>query len=167
MRKLFLLAVTSVFAMSAAQAMAGEATAQGKAKATIVNDVQIKAVNGEDLDFGTIIATANLNKITVKASDGTRVASVPNSLSPVRESKAGKFTISGSPNVVVTLNAITPINLAGPGTDMPVTNLSYSTDTVTLDDQGAGEFTVGGVLTVNPAQAVGDYEGEYTVTASY
>lgn len=167
MKKLFLLAAVSVLSLGAGQAMAETATQTGQAKATIVNDVQISAVDSKPLDFGTIVSTNSENKVTVKALDGTRSASVDGSLSSVRNSTAGEFTINGSPNVTVTLNAIAPISLSGPGAAMSVTNLSYNKDTVTLDEKGEGDFQVGGVLTVNAAQEAGEYTGEYTVTASY
>ena len=167
MKKVFLLAAVSMFAMNATQALAepATATATGHAKATIVNDVHI--VSSEDLDFGTIISTVDANQVTVKADDDTRTATVAGSLSPARTSKSGKFAVSGSPHVEVTLGVISPIDLTGTGAIMRVTNFTTSTDKVTLNANGEGEFSVGATLNVNAAQAAGEYAGDYTVTASY
>lgn len=172
MKKLLLLLLaTTTCAFCATNANAGDATAVGNAKATIVNNIKITAV--EDLDFGVIASTAQANQVTVKAATGIRSATINGSLitDASRPGQRGKFTIAGTPNIDVTIGDIPDFTLTGPeGATMAVKGLKIDApdgETVTLDDEGQGEFQVGGILHVGASQEVGDYEGAYTVTASY
>lgn len=172
MKKLLLLLATTTCAFSAIQANAGDATAVGNAKATIVNNIKISAVNGEDLDFGVIASTAQENQVTVKAASGNRLATINGSLitDAGRSGTRGKFTIAGTPNIPVTINEIQDATLTGPNSaSMVVSGMKTNAvdDTVTLDENGQGEFLVGGILKVGANQEVGEYEGTYTITASY
>lgn len=169
--KTFLLAAMSVFVLGISNAGAVEqATQVGHAKATIVKDVKIEEVDSATgLDFGEIFSTVEANEVTVKAGDGSREATVANSLSSGRDSTAGKFKITGSPNIMVTLSEIPDTSLSGDAgsTPMSVTDFELSETSIDLGAAGEAEFTVGAVLHVNAAQLAGEYAGEYTVTASY
>lgn len=173
MKKIFLLAAVSVFALGVSQVSATETTGTGNAKATIITSVKVTADSSQPLDFGEIISTVDSNDVTVDATNNTRSASLGEaSLSNGRIPSAGKFKVEGSPAAAVTISStdITSSGLTGNGDTMALDNFTVggtTSDVLTLDTEGNGEFTVGGTLHVNAAQKPGEYEGDYTVTATY
>ncbi len=158
---------TGLFAAPAFAAPAGNE--DFTAKARIVKPVTI--ANLTDLNFGTV--TMNTSIVSEVVTIGNDIADVAvcgsAQLTCSGASGSADFTLSGgiaNQAVVLTYNAppavLTHTNL----TDTVAFSLNPISN-VTLDANGAGEFSVGGEITVETATVDGDYSANVNVVANY
>jgi Mat/Ecp fimbriae major subunit len=154
-------AVSSVLAALSLGATSAEAaTATATARAKILRPLTI--ANTTDLNFGTIVTDGTASTVVINA--GTGAVTCNTGLICGGTPTRAHFNLTGS-NVVVTVSLPAGVSLAGPGTAMPV-SFARSANTVTLA-ANVGSFDIGGTLTVNAAQADGDYSVSFSQVADY
>lgn len=158
---------TGLFAAPALAAPAGNADFTAKAK--IVKPVTV--TNVTPLDFGTVTMNTSIVSEVVTVGNGKTDTAVCGSLQLTCSGASGSadFTLSGgvaNQAVVLTYNAAPTV--------LTHTNLTNTVDfalnpiaNVTLDGSGAGEFSVGGKITVKTATIDGDYSATVNVVANY
>ena len=149
------LAVASLGIASAASAATDTADAQAQILAALT--VTVDSANNLDvLDFGTIAESGSGGTVTL-APGATLPGPCGAGLVCAGPWTTPNFDVQGQPgatvNITLTNNSI---NLSGPGADMPVA-LQLSDVSLVLNGTGAGDFDVGGTLTVGANQAVGTY----------
>jgi hypothetical protein len=156
-------AVTVAFfslAASTAQAQSGNIQATANVLASI------SVVEGRDLDFGNV--TPGVNK-TVALTDAT----------------SGRFDATGAASAGVVVTFTLPANLVNGGDNLPIAGWTGCWNTANDASAGCaaanmggstnGSFSAGGLLYVfvgatvspAPAQAVGTYSADVTMTLSY
>lgn len=165
MKKLF--GLVMVFMFAAVMSHATETlTAQGTAKAKIIQAATFVHASGAALDFGTIIPGANEGTVTLSA------VATP---TPVDNQIGGRTSdpVSSDHFVLGNLDTGVTYHVSVPAS-VTITNANSDTMSVALtgsDTDVTGvtskDIYVGGVLTVGASQAVGEYEGNYTVTVTY
>lgn len=142
----------------------GQTEASAAAAADIVSPLTI--VQAADLTFGKVTNTGGtVNIYTDNTYDGTATrvgTTVP---------AAAAFTVNAALNygysvTLPTGNEITLTNQTSGGSEtMTVSGLNHNSDGT---GDGADEtFQVGGTLTVNASQVVGNYTGTVTVSVAY
>lgn len=156
-----------------------QASITGQAKAEVTSQLAISdntgTLGGTTLNFGKIAVLAGsggtctistVNTATVSGGVNTIASTTSNAI----------FTLTGmaGKTYAITLPASTVVTRAGGSETMTVDNFkarpaSAASDvlTGTLDSFGTDNFTVGGQLNVNAAQADGIYNGTFNVTAAY
>jgi Domain of unknown function (DUF4402) len=141
---------------SSAQAATASATSRAKVQSPLA------ITNTSDLNFGTIITDGTLSGVILDPTDGSVIcgSGLICGGTPTR----AHFDLAGS-NLLVTISQPTAVSLTGPGTAMLVSFIR-SANTVAMV-QNLGTFEIGGVLTVNAAQADGDYAASFTQVADY
>lgn len=164
--KSVLAATVAFLATPALAAPAG--TSDFDAKAKIVKPVTLAKVT--DLDFGTTTMNPALTSATVTVGDTTGDTAVCSST---------QLTCSGGFPASFTLSSGVAGQTVQISFDTPPTTLLHSnlTDTVAfsldavedvlLDSTGAGEFNVGGTITVVAATRDGDYSANVDIVANY
>ena len=161
---------TLIIAAAAMTALAGTASAQQSANATapvkikVLTPIAVSAVNGTELNFGTVIRSGTAGGSIVIGSDGAR-GTVGGSLTAVASSTtaAASFTVAGgaSENINVT-SAVT-----GLPTGVTVTT-NHGANTQQLSAQGSLTIPVGGTLDIaQGATPTGAVAGTLTVTVAY
>lgn len=120
------------------------------------------------LDINSGASLVRLNAQTGQRSVITGVGNVVLVASPA--SSAGRFKISGQPNVPVSVSLPSSISLTGnKGGTLTVNNFTgYPSSTqLTLDASGDANLNVGADLNVGASQLSGTYSGTYSVTVNY
>ena len=167
------LRMTSLVATVAGLAIATPAvavTAVDDADATVEirKGLTLDAVDGEDLDLGTVVlsgagvwsATVSIDQAGVVDCDGGS-GNVTCSGTTRQEAR---YLVTGSAGYDVDVDS-TPVTLSN-GTDN-LTLTPLHDDVVTLDGTGSLNFGVGGEITVNNATPDGVYTGTFAITAEY
>ncbi|QGY46008.1 DUF4402 domain-containing protein [Maribellus comscasis] len=157
-----------VVASQSVKAQNPEATANSDASATIIKVIGIE--NTQYLFFGNIIASSAGGTVTV-ASDGTAAGyngvAAPTGNEGTRQ--PATFTVEGENSVAysISLPEDDEITLTKNGaTPMALSDFEHNADE-TLSSGGTETFNVGAKLNVNPDQATGTYEGQFSVTVAY
>lgn len=125
------------------------------------------------LFFGILDITSGASVVRLNAQTGQRsvVSGAGNVvLSGGQSSSAGRFKISGQPNVTVSVSLPTSITLTGSsGGSLNVNNFSGypASNQLTLDSSGDGTLYVGADVNIGASQPSGTYSGTYTVTVNY
>jgi hypothetical protein len=149
------LAVASLGIASSASAATDTADAQAQILAALT--VTVDSANNLDvLDFGTIAESGAGGTVTLAPGAalpgpcGAGLVCAGPWITP-------NFDVQGQPGATVNITLTNNTNnLSGPGADMPVA-LQLSDVSLVLNGTGAGDFDVGGTLTVGANQAVGLY----------
>ncbi len=139
-----------------------QANATATVNAEIVSPISIESTS--NLDFGRIIGNDAGGDVKI-ATDGTRTSDNNDLLDPTEEGNQADFEITAAEGYSYSISA-PATQLTGDGEAMDVTfesSLGNSAEG-TGNTQNLG---LGGILTVNPSQAEGDYTGEVSVTVSY
>jgi len=157
-------------------------------KARVIRALTL-AKTGE-LNFGTFTSNTNGGYITITPSSLSEfaiVSSAPTTLALLENSAAQSgnklasiphFDVGGESSFTYSITIDNKTDLTGPSgaTAMTLTlgafssaGVSETTGLLSGNFTGAGTdaFAVGGVLTVNPDQASGDYDGTFGVTVAY
>ena len=141
----------------ASSASAATDTADATAEILAALTVTVDSANNLDvLDFGTIAESGSGGTITL-APGAAAPGPCGGGLICAGPWTTPNFDVQGQigANVNISLTNAS-INLSGPGVDMPVA-LTLSDVSIALNGTGAGDFDVGGTLTVGANQAVGTY----------
>jgi hypothetical protein len=158
----------TMFASPALAAPAG--TGQFDAKAKIVKAVTL--TKGVDLDFGTTVMNASLVSAKVTVGDAaTSVAVCSSAQLSCQGGFPATFTVTGgSANQSLAISFDTPPtkldHISLPGASVAF-SLNNPVETVVLDNAGAGDFRVGGEITVVAATKDGEYKATVNVNANY
>lgn len=158
---------TGLFAAPAFAAPAGNE--DFTARARIVKPVTI--ANLTDLDFGTVTMNTSIVSEVVNVGNGATDTAVCGSAQLTCSGASGSadFTLSGgvaNQAVALSYNAAPTVLTHSNGTNTVPFRLN-SIANVTLDPTGAGEFSVGGRITVATATVDGDYSAVVNVVANY
>lgn len=165
MKKIVLAAFAAAIAVPAAAAPGDTATDAGSATATIIAPITLTHTPGAALAFGTIIPdTAAAGSVTVTAAgagsdDGTATL-VAGSVNT-----ADSFDVTGDPSRLFDIT--TTGGTVSNGTQTMIFETSPSVGSAIISAGGTSAFTVGGTLSVDAAQAAGDYTGTYDATVTY
>ncbi|ABC62680.1 DUF4402 domain-containing protein [Erythrobacter litoralis] len=162
-------------AMSAAPALAQDASTQGSASVAIAEPLSITKVR--DLDFGQIIPNGTgIARVRINSSNGNRSANANATLIGTRGDRA-TFTVVGEPRTQVNLSVAGPvISLSGPGATITVDRLRASRNnggqrslprTFRIPRSGSMTIGFGGRLNAAPDQAPGIYSGDFELTVVY
>lgn len=161
-RTLKAVAAGSVLALGLVSGAANAATADGTARATILQ--QVTVTNTSDLQFGTVAIGTGGGTVTV-STGGAR--SCGSTLVCSGASTAGGFSVAGASGMNVGISVPGSVTLTEVGGGSMAATLNSSAATLTLTGTAADAFTVGGSLNVGATQAAGAYAGTFTVTVAY
>lgn len=165
MKKLIALFMLFTFAAAVSYA-AQEINATGTAKAKIIQAATLTHEDGA-LNFGTIIPSGSAGTVTLDA--------VASPTAHDSDEIAGRVTadpVSSDHFTLANLDTATTYTISVP----PTATITSSTNNMTVDltkseptvtGTASKVFYVGGTLHVGANQAVGSYEGNYTVTVTY
>lgn len=139
------------------------ATVSATAEVDILAPVTL--VQSAGLDFG-VVGGAVAGTVTIGTGADTASCSV--GLMCAGTSRRGAFNVTGASGytVTITVDAATTLDDAGAGAPMAL-SLTPSTTSVVGAGATLVPFHVGGVLSINAAQAAGTYTGNYNVSADY
>ena len=152
-------------------AWAHAATAPGQAGGTIADSTAIVATGM--LNFGTFVRPASAGSIAVSTAGAVTVAGGLVGLTGVAQSNGSpqpaSFKISGDASRFVFVAAPTAITITKGAASMNVNNITQNgfLGFAVLDAAGKFDLVIGGQLNVAANQAVGTYQGNFTVTVTY
>lgn len=153
-------AAGSVLALGLASGAAQAATADGTARATILQ--QVTVTNTSDLQFGTVAIGTGGGSVAVSTAGARTCATT---LVCTGATTAAGFNVSGATGMTVGISHPGSVTLTdGSGNNMTATIASSATSLVLA---GGDSFRVGGSLNVGATQAAGAYAGTFTVTVNY
>jgi len=167
---------------------AGSSSASSSASARLIQPLSITNLTG--LEFGTLVKGAMSGPVTVTldprvGSYPTITSSNPSAVAPLRGHVDSNFQVTGEPGELVLVSypaAITLKKNAGgsPATEMTVSSLNVdvwqtsnsavdilSNNSFTMPVDAAAFLEVGGTLTVEPDDELGQYTGSFLMTVSY
>lgn len=117
-----------------------------------------------DISFGMVAATPSGGTITLTPS-GTIICTA--GLQCLGGQRAGLFYVTGPKDYMVGI-LLTPAHLInGRGDAMTATPKASQSTMVLNPGKRKNQFSVGGTLTLSPAQAEGAYQGSYEVMVEY
>jgi hypothetical protein len=138
------------------------------AKALILQPATITA--GDDLDFGTVLASAIAGTVTVNSSPlaGQLVTDSPGATSGGGAS-LGSFRGNGEPGSQVTVVVTSDAVLThGNGSDkLPFSTNTHGAGIFNIANDGLFKVLVGGTINVAANQAPGQYSGKVFVEAAF
>jgi len=147
----------------AAPPTVGNASIVGEATALIVAPIVITHVAGTVLGFGRFTSGSGGTVVVSAAGAGTTTGGV--ALVGGASTSADQFNVSGDPGrsfaIVTASGSVSFGALSMNFTTAPSASIA------TLDVAGAGNFAVGGALTVPANAAPGTYTGTYSATVNY
>ena len=155
-------AAGSVLALGLVSGAANAATADGTARATILQ--QVTVTNTSDLQFGTVAIGTGGGTVTVSTA-GAR--SCGTTLVCSGATTAAGFSVAGATGMAVGISVPGSVTLTEVGGASMAATLNASASSLTLAGTSADAFTVGGSLNVGGTQAAGAYAGTFTVTVAY
>lgn len=127
----------------------------------------LTVTNTADLQFGQIAANTG-GSVTVNADLS---ASSTGDLISTGTRTPATFAVTGAPNAMVIVSLPTAaVNLTRAGGTETMSLGGFNTDpngAFQLDGSGAGNFAVGGTLTVAGGQVAGSYSGTFSVSVEY
>lgn len=163
MKKLLLLMIGLTSGTLFAQ---GGATASASARihAEIVSPISVASTGA--IDFGRIAATAEGGQVFI-SPEGTRTAKGENMLIPGAVSTA-KFKVKAADGYAYNLAVKADPLTTGAGSGAHTMDVAFELASKKLVGNGQEqEIGLNSTLTVNPAQAAGEYSGEVTLTVAY
>ncbi len=155
-------------------AAAQDATAGADVEALVLRPFSLVKV--EDLDFGSIIASASQGDVTVDP-DGI-ISTTGGVILVGAGTHPARFVGQGSSNRVLIKSNSTQIFLTGPGAQMRLnqftigalsglSQIGNGNNFRITSSNGIIGFSVGGTLRVNANQAEGLYSGTFSMTFNY
>ncbi len=161
------LAATVAFASPAAAQVSASDTAE--ARGLVLQPLTLTRV--QDLDFGTVLASALAGTVTVNEDTGLRSAGGGVTLVATGPGDRALFTGAGTPGQVVDLVLTPPVgNVVVNGADsIPVAMVldAGGSTTRTIGAGGTFDVGVGGTFSIAANQANGLYVADFTLTAQY
>jgi hypothetical protein len=164
------LAATVAFATPAFGQAVTTASDTAEARGLVLQPLSLARV--QDLDFGTVLASATAEDVTVDPDTGLRSVSGPGvALVATSAGDRGLFTGSGDPGVVVTLSVTPPVGnvvVSGSNSIPVVLTLDQGGSlSRTIGAGGTFDVGVGGVFSIGANQPSGLYKADFEVTAQY
>ncbi len=160
-RTLKSVAAGSVLALGLVSGAANAATADGTARATILQ--QVTVTNTSDLQFGTVAIGTGGGAVTVATGGGRTCATT---LVCSGATTAAGFSVAGATGMNVGVTVPGSVTLTETGGATMSATLNSSAASLTLAGTAADAFSVGGTLNVGGSQAAGAYAGTFTVTVN-
>lgn len=142
------------------------ASATANSSATIIQPISIVKVEGKDLLFGNIIASAAGGSVVI-ATTGTPTLTGVAAPSVPGTRQAATFTVTGMAGVTYAITLPASTNLTSGGNTMTVDNFLSDPNGTGLLTGGTQTLNVGAKLNVGPAQPAGTYTGSFAVTVGY
>jgi hypothetical protein len=167
---LALAALATAFAAPAAAQVAYPVNAPRvdvDSKALILQPASIVA--GDDLDFGTVLASPTTAGTVTVAPGATTAVTAAGGATAVSGAAPGSFNGNGEPGRVVNVTVSwTPVLRHANGVNtMPFSGLHYGAGNVTIPGDGLFRVLVGGTINVAANQAPGQYSGLVYVDAIF
>lgn len=165
MKKLIGLFVLLVFA--AGMSYASESvSAQGDARAKIIQAATLTHANSAALDFGVIIRGTG-GTVTLTPANPTVATYSSGVKAATGAVSADHFTLADlDEHTTYTVNVDDSVTLSGPSSSTMTATLTDNTEG-TVSDVTSKEIYVGGELTVGASQTLGQYLGHYNVQVTY
>ena len=166
MKKLLLLTVVFVFAVSAAHAAASDA-ATGHAEAQIVAPISVVEADGAKLNFGKWVKPSAAGTVTVTAAASPTVT--PSSgLQEVTGSSpsADHFEVTNDENLSYSVTLPTSAVTLNGSVSGTMTATAFTSACVP-NCASSGDLYVGATLNIGANQAAGTYTGSYEITLTY
>lgn len=165
------LAATTAFASPAfAQVVTASATAE--ARGLVLQPLTLTRV--DDLDFGTVIASAVAGSVSIDADTGGRSVAGGVSGVPTAPGNRALFAGAGTAGQLVDLTLSPPAGnvLVSGANSLTVTSMDLDlggglTQTRTIDATGAFFVGVGGAFAIAASQPNGLYAANFDLTANY
>ncbi len=165
------LAASVAFATPAfAQSVTASATAE--ARGLVLQPLTLTRV--DDLDFGTVIASAVAGNVTINEDTGARTVSGGVVGVPTAPGQRGLFAGAGTANQQVDLTLTPPAGgvLVSGANFLTVSAFTMDggvglTDTRSIDATGAFTVGVGGTFDIAASQPNGLYAADFDLTAEY
>jgi len=165
MKKILLLTAVSVLAIGGLNANAAEVEKQDcRITATILSAFDLS--EDQPIQFGNLLAKSDSGYSITIAPNGT-VTADSNILVDGKTRSNGMYTLTGTSGHPVTLTTSGSTTLSNGTASMEVSNITLSETSLTIGQTGSVNVTAGATLNVAAKQAVGDYSGTFTITASY
>ena len=140
----------------------------GDTQTQIVNPGVV--TNATSLDFGSVIAGSVQSRLRVPPTSDTVVVSAGNALPVGGSVSRARFDVVAAPLTLVFINLPSNIQLTRvSGTDQMLLDQFQQSGLPfqIMGPSGQYSFYVGGRLRVNPSQAAGLYQGNFTVTVNF
>lgn len=160
------LAATTAFAAPAA-AQTTTSSANIDSRALILQPATIVA--GNNLDFGTVVASAVAGTVTVNADPNLALVTASGGATAVTGAQRGSFNGNGEPGKVVTVTVTydAQLNHSDGVNFLAYTGAAYGDGAVTIRPDGLFKVYVGGAIAVKASQAPGQYLGKVYVDAAF
>lgn len=159
-------ATFSLFLLLTAGPLAAQTRATARAEAQIVEGISVEKVS--DLEFGTMIASAEGGCVTIDANSGEV------SCTGVRHAQSGscriaQFAAAGEARYQFAIDVPEVVRLEqtnGKGR-LIVTDFRYSAEAGSINEKGTQTFNIGATLHVEPNQPTGTYQGTFEVSIQH
>ncbi len=170
MGKLFLILFTTIilnFNLNASTSTINGVTAKAKIQSLFT------LITISQLNFGTVVSDIVGGEATLTTTPGVGQGNITftGNLAGAGDHQQGVYNVVGIPSEVVSIslptnNITVTSSSTAPGNTMQIL-LQLSTNSVTLNGLGLGNFNIGGTLYVGSNQDLGQYNGTFSVTFSY
>lgn len=164
------LAATVAFASPAAAAPTS-ASDTAEARGLVLQPLTLARV--QDLDFGTVLASATADTVTVDPATGLRSLGGSGGVTLVATNPGdrGLFTGAGTPAIVVGITVTPPVgNVVVSGANsIPVALVLDQGNSLsrTIGATGTFDIGVGGTFSIAAGQPSGLYTADFAITAQY
>jgi hypothetical protein len=163
--KLFLAAAAFVGFASNASAQAGNTdNASATAYARIISPINIENVEGSNLEFGSMVASAGT--VTVSPA-GARTAAGTIVVNQGTTPDAADFHVTGEDTYTYAITLPTTSSITNGTDNITVSNFTSSIGATGTLTGGSSNFSVGGKITLTGSESTGLYSGTFQVTAAY
>ncbi len=166
------LAATTAFA-SPAFAQVVTATATAEARGLVLQPLTLTKV--DDLDFGTILASATAGSVTINADTGGRT--VAGGVTPVASNPGQRALFAGAGTAGQQVNlTLTPptgnvlVSTTNTADTIAVSSLVFDSNNAlirTIGTTGSFQLGVGGSFAIAASQPNGFYKADFSVIADY
>ena len=165
------LAATTAFASPAFAAVTASATAE--ARGLVLQPLTLTKV--DDLDFGTVLASAIAGTVTIDADTGNRTSGGGVTQVASNNGKRALFAGAGTANQVVNLTLSPPtgsvlVSTTNPADTIVVSNFvlqNGNANSLNIGASGAFQVGVGGTFAIAASQPNGFYKANFNLTADY
>lgn len=136
------------------------------ASATIIQPISIEKIDGKDLHFGNIIASASGGTVLI-ATDGTPTLTGVSAPSIPGTRQAAEFNVTGMAGTTYAITLPESIVVSSGSNQMTVDNFVSNPNGTGILNGGSQVVKVGATLNVGASQATGTYNGSFQVTVVY
>ena len=166
------LAATTAFASPAFAQVVATDTATAEARGLVLLPLTLTKV--DDLDFGTVVASAVAGNVVIDPDTGARTGSAGVTLVASAPGQRAVFAGAGTSTQVVNLTLTPPVGMvlnSGPNSlvinSLSLDSVAAPTGSVTINASGAFTVGVGGDFAIGGNQPNGLYAADFDLTADY